>query len=774
MRFLRLYSKLILIVPMVLAGPVWAQTAGGAGEEAGKPSNPALLAGTDEAGKAKLATSQDELDYLTDRNEFVARGNVKVSYGEVRVEADEVRVHSVSLDFTATGNVMVTRGAWEWRGDMVTGNLKERRFIADEHTITQGLWTIRGAHGERAADGVITIQKARATACDDWWIHAKTMVYHPNGDFVGRHVVYKTFGVPLLYLPRISGNINELERPFHIRQGHKNDWGYFVGISKNLRLSEQVETELLAEYRAKRGLALGNRTKVQTERTYTDLFLYGMQDQEPLSDLTRAGQEYNGRFEIEEDRFRIKGYHRTDLLPELALRLNAHVSSDNDMLFEYFDDDYRVDPEPKSYADLTYSHSLWSLSTTYRPRLNDFETAVERLPEVRLALPRQPVFGSAWQYEGETALAQLRMNWREYDLERTGLADPEDYAALRLDSAHVLYRPMKVFSWLNLTPRAGIRVTSYDRSSAVAVTDALLNDNFAVDEPRARRTSRRVAANYDSEGGSTTRLAYEFGAELGFKTYRTWPGASSARLSIDGLRHVAEPYLNYTYIPTPDEEKDNLYFFDEIDRLDRVNLFRLGARQRLETRIENRIHTFARLENYVDFHVRPRDDEPELGDFGSLVELSPGKSFTLWAKMLVGADNLDLNVFDAGARVGAPDGLNMTVSYLFRDSYTTRYAYSMGSHLTHILSANTITQTFDRNHNINLGFKIPLNEKTDLRVGYYYDLAKGKLGRQSYELTRDLGCWIGSLKVVDESANMALYFLLYLKQLPEFKLGGSI
>ena len=54
-------------------------------------------------------------------------------------------------------------------------------------------------------------------------------------------------------------------------------------------------------------------------------------------------------------------------------------------------------------------------------------------------------------------------------------------------------------------------------------------------------------------------LAAEAGIELSYQCYRTWHDLRNDSLGVDGLRHIVQPYLNYTYMPEPNQDKENLY-----------------------------------------------------------------------------------------------------------------------------------------------------------------------------------------------------------------------
>ena len=168
----------------------------------------------------------------------------------------------------------------------------------------------------------------------------------------------------------------------------------------------------------------------------------------------------------------------------------------------------------------------------------------------------------------------------------------------------MFYYPIKV-DWLNINPRAGVRFTYYEKTSKRDISPDNLNTMFIVDSDHGNPTGD--VYNYDNNGGGKLRVVGEFGLEMNTKLYRTWGNVKSPYFALDGIRHVMVPYINYTYIPSPTEDRDNLYYFDDIDRITKQNFIRFGVKQRLQTRSgsygSENIRNWLTLENYYDFHL---------------------------------------------------------------------------------------------------------------------------------------------------------------------------
>jgi hypothetical protein len=388
-------------------------------------------------------------------------------------------------------------------------------------------------------------------------------------------------------------------------------------------------------------------------------------------------------------------------------------------------------------------------------------------------MPRQQLWNTGLYYQSSSSVAHLEMKWRDFDQDRgVPATELEDYETWRADTLHLLYLPLRWQDVLEIVPRAGIRVTYYEKSSAAAVADADLLGMFDFDDPN--NTAPAVPARvYDDDGGGQTRVAGELGVELKTKFYRTWHNAKSDFWQVDGLRHVLEPYVNYTAAPKPSEDRENLYFFDQTDRLIEQNFVRFGVNQRLQTRRNRQIYTMASMQHYADFHFAKEGDRHHLGDVGTRVEFSPKDKFSIWGMAVADMGEPDLN--RAGAGIAFGDKYRFTAGYQYRNLYVSRSAYSMGSSLVDFTGeGNLLAREYERVHYLSAGLRLPLTEKVSFNASWDYDIEAGDMAHQTYELLRDLHCWMGALRLEEDSGRVTFGFVLYLKAFPSVRLDTGI
>ncbi len=723
-----------------------------------------------------LDVKADELSFTQNDNILVGKGNVRIVHEDILILTDEIQLDTTTLDISSTGNTQFQRGEFIWIGDRVSGNLNTNTFELGQYQIKSNPWFGVGSNIHIGQEQEVNGENIKLSTCEylhkdnaHWRMEAKKISYYPDGKFKAYNVVHKIGGSPIFYSPVIAGKTNQTSGNFHFSTGYKSDFGAILTIARDWEIKNNINTQFGSTYHSKRGTAFFNTTNISTQHGLTDILLYGMHDNDPLFDSRVAGEKFNGRFKSTTDRYRIKLQHQTSFKNNLKFMVDADYLSDYDFLLEFKKREFYKNAQPVSFLELGYYGNNAEISVNYRPRINDFESTVERLPEVRLDLPRQQVMKSNLYYKGESSIAKLKMNWREYDLLRVGgLTELKDYETERFDSLNLLYFPFKL-NFINIVPRLGARFTYYSDSSKTGVTQNQLDRNFQIDDPKATTNDPFNATNYDNNGGQKSRFSYELGMEASTKIASEWRQNKRYENQPELRRHIVQPFINYTFIPRTNIDKDNLFFFDEIDRIEKTNFVRIGARHNFQKKSNDRISNISRMENFFDVYFSPEDNANKPGDFGTVIEVFKSDSLSLWSKFLLDANRGDVNIINVGSSMRRKNGSKLDFSYLYRQSFTSRYSYSMGSELTQIQTPAFMPTSFFTNHSLHVNCTLPLTQKSSLRVQYYFDLDREAIARQTYELTRDLHCWVGSIGIEQNENDFAVYLLFYLKDFPKFK-----
>jgi len=704
-------------------------------------------------------------------------------------------------------DVTIIEEKHSWKGDKASGNLTTGVFDLGELYGHYDAFFIKGGHAERATNGDIEIKDAKMTTCeyikdnhehysitastikvwpDDKTRHdRKYMVDADHYNILAYNAVLRFFNVPVFYFPIFYKPAWDHGPGVRFRAGNSSDWGYFVQLKKSFDIplppkiygwpSPTTTATVLSDYYSKRGFGLGAAVKAYTRDSKTKFFMYGIHD----NDVDKR----KGRMEFPSNRYDLWFSHMNHITPRLDFRGRFEKLSDVNFLHDFFRARSDIDPQPATFMSLEYQFNRLSIGAYARPRVNDFFTVVEKLPEIRLDAPRQELFKGLY-YQGEMSFSYMRMKWRDFDYPRSrGGDDLEDYETFRFDSLNMFYYPFKL-SKVNFIPRAGIRLTSYSQTSKTKIDTDMLKNYAKVDNPYVDNPSK--ITNYDSKGGAKFRIAAEFGLEVNTKIYRTWSGVKSAYWALDGLRHVMVPYLNYTYIPEPNIDREHIYYFDDIDRITEQNFIRVGIKNRLQTRRgaygAQEIYNWATIEHYVDFHFNSFEGN-DLGNFGTVVNFQPFPDFSAKMDLLLNLGEANVSRFAPTMEYRINDDWKVFGGYYYQNKYTERPAYSMGSSLTDLTSGTAFEKPYGRNQSVFTGVEFPIiDSKTHGKASIRYNFESAVLDEASFGVTRSLHCWeVGvTYKVRQRKDDMddwnwehQFMFTVGLSDVPGFKISAK-
>ena len=729
------------------------------------------------SGNCRLVRWQKSSGIITlDRlKELEQRGDMKISVEGVTGDVFGKRQFRVSAEYISES--VVCR--------KVVGNIKSGYFKFEKLQLkTPSIACIADA-GERLPNGVLELTNGEVSSCAflasdnaHYSIGAAKLrlTPHKSGFYGAGHIdndfddhtvtmwhgVAKVYGFPVFYFPYVWKPRDEDPGFFGFQWGKNSDWGYYFSGSKKFVFTKYPLSELRvrADWYTLRGIGYGANGSFVTERTRTDFFAYGLYDIRPYS-----SDDYDlYRLKVPHARFDLRVSNLSHITPRLDFRGVVEYSSDPYFVRDFFNDRFNSDPEPATFAALEQQFDHMTAALYFRGKLNKAYTTVEKLPEVLLLGQRQQIFDTPFYYQGDMSAGYYRMNWIEFDKKINGYRGDKlnDYDTFRFDTTHFVYLPWKT-PYFILTPRAGFKVTAYSSTSDRKVKENDLLNMFDAASPTNRKG---VAFNdYDDDGGSRIRLAGELGAELSTKIHNTWANLRSPFFRLDGLRHIMRPYANYTFIGSPTLNKDHIYYFDEIDRLEKQSFFRFGLENRLQTRRGNTIHNWLRLENFIDIHTSGKGDLNPVGEFCTLLAAEPVKGLTLSTEIMidaggnndrlpdhyrhgrnVGRPGIDLkwlNRWNVSVRYEPVEDIVFTFAYDYIRPYNGRNPYSMGSTLTLLESTRWFNKSrYEHEETLSLGIQLPItpDRRTFAGAAMGYDFIDGHVSSYRLMLKRIFHC----------------------------------
>ena len=768
---------------------------------------------------------------------IIATGNVYIPYGNFTVYADKAIVNFESKDFDASGNIRIyelrkqqatiplshlselcaypraeinilgytinpvgeqqVKVEAVYRGDMfkaqrVTGNLSTGYFKFVDFIGRYKNFTMKAKSGIRSPGGRITVKDAEVSSCTymendnaHYSVSCASATLAPQqtssfglsgGKDFGDHSLWatncfaKVYGVPVLWIPAVYKPKDEGLGLVQLKGGYNSFWGGFILASKRYQLSDSPysSVRLMADYYSARGFGYGADASVVTEYSKTNILGYGIYDINPYKTTEDTPAH---RLTIPNARYNVRVNNVTHLTPRLDFRGQFQLLSDYYFLYDFFKSQYNNNPEPSTYGAFEYQFDRFTASVFARAQTNSFFNTVEELPTFRLNFPRQELFKDIY-WEGQTSLGYYNMKWTEFDRPRTqgNKVDPKNYKSLRFDTVNMFFYNLKL-KHFTLVPRAGVRMTYYNQSSKKKINNDNLQALFAVSRPEGN--SNATVVNYDAKGGNKLRFIGEIGLEGTGKISRSWLNVRNAYWQLDGLRHVIEPYFNYTYIPDPTVDRDHIYYFDEIDRIEKQNFVRIGIRNRIETRRGNygneHIYSWFSMENYWDYHFEANNGLNNAGDFSTKIYFKPNEKLSFLSFFIVdvgGDEQIPQNQTEGGeakglavswlnkwelmANYNITEDMNVFLSYVLQNPYKTHSVYSMGSNFTEIQGGGTFDQYYNSYvQNVRFGIGTPLTPDRKLRAEYqfFYDFQAGYMRQQQLKLVQKLHCWNVALEL---------------------------
>ncbi|MBR2374040.1 MAG: LPS-assembly protein LptD [Lentisphaeria bacterium] len=667
----------------------------------------------------------------------------------------------------------------------LSGNMKSGYFRFDKLRLNTRSVVCRAESGERLPNGVLELVSAEVSPCsylksDNAHISVGAsklrLIPHRTGFFGAEHIdrdfddhiitmwhgIAKVYGMPVFYFPYIFKPRDEDPGFFGFHWGKSGDWGYFFSAYKRFVFTDYPLSKLKvrADWYTLRGVGYGAEGTFQTENSRTDVFAYGLYDIRPYE-----SDNYDDfRIKIPHARFDLRVSNITHLTPYLDFRGAIEYASDPYFVRDFFNSRYNSDPEPATFAALEQQFDNFTASAYFRFQIMDSFTTVEKIPELNLIGQRQQIFNTPFYYQGDMTTGYYQMKWIEFDKHLQGYQGSKlkDYDAFRFDTTHFLYLPLRT-PYFVFTPRAGFKLTAYSASSETKVSEEDLLNMFTAAAPTNRLGTD--FKNYDDDGGSKVRWVGELGAELSTKIHNTWSDLRSTALRLDGLRHIIRPYANYTFISTPNEGRKQLYYFDEIDRIEGTSFFRFGLENRLQTRDGNGIKNWLRLENFIDVYTTRKDGMNYVGDFCTLLSVTPVKGLTVSTQIMMDAGNNNekmpddyrhgrnvgrtgidlkwLNRWNVSVKYTPVEDVTFTFAYDYMRPYSGRYAYSMGSTLTMLESSRWFKKTwYKHTETFSVGIQFPITPDRRTFAGFAmgYDFIDGHVSMYKMMLKRVFHC----------------------------------
>ncbi|MFA7256998.1 MAG: LPS assembly protein LptD [Kiritimatiellales bacterium] len=538
---------------------------------------------------ARTTDDENAIEVTADRMEYsgdllIGEGNVAFQQQGASLQADHVTVNSQTGEIRANGNILMIREGNRWEGQELVYNYKTREGTFGKSFMYFEPAYITADSTERISTNEFVMRNAMVTTCsgDNPAVYAKAKEVRvindegPRGALIkAKNVTFYVGPVPVFYTPYWQRHVGA--SVLNTVVGYGGNFGAFVKVRATVHPTEWLTSKTHFDVYSQRGLGLGQDFVWKTPQGGGKIETYYISDNDPQNNHDLASY----RSLVDSQRYRIKLTDREQIDPETYFATKLNWLSDPLITRDFFNTEYKNEANPENYAVVQHSGEDYAASLRVDHRMNDFYTTVDRSPEATYDWYRSRIGDSPFFFESENNGAYLDML-----SSTTNLPPLNEYNSARFDTHNQIFLPMRFKEFFNVIPRAGYRGTWYSDSVA---------------------------------GDAKLRNLFELGTLTSFKAYKTLTEKSGFYGT--GLRHIVEPYADYSY-RSSDVHTNELFQFDDIDALDEQNELRFGVRNFLQSkRGGKRIDNVLDSDVYTTYRFDPATGEKAFSNLAAMAEV---------------------------------------------------------------------------------------------------------------------------------------------------------
>lgn len=603
---------------------------------AGGPPN--VLAEEGDGAAPAWNVSADRLSYDPQADEYTAEGNVAVTREGRTLTADMMRLNQTSRQAWAEGHVRLLS-----RQDTLTGKSLQMNLDNETGTLTEGSlflsdnhFYISGQEIQKTGPESYHIKDASLTSCDgpdpDWHITGKDLKVTVEGYGYITHAALWAEKIPIVYTPYLAFPV-KLKRQSGLltpefglsdRRGQEYLQPLFWAINDSL------DATFFTDYMSKRGTRLGGEYRyVAGEHAQGTLMADGFEDHQvddgQLDNSKRWGYTSDDALRPNKDRYWVRAKVDQNLPAGMTAKLDLDVVSDQDYLKEFQDGVNGFD-QTRAYFLQTYGRDvddytdrvrlnqlnlnrLWS-NYTFNADTRWYDDVVKRRsdgPDNTLQnLPQMTLDGTKQKITGTPVYFDLFSSYSHFYRQ-------EGTRGQRADLYPRIYYPTRLFNSVFVEPSAGIRQTAWhiDQWDTATMDD---RDDY-------------YRSIYDLKLDTSTDFFRVFSIDTA---------------GCDRLKHGIKPQLIYEYIPDKDQEETAQFDFDELDEIEAQNRITFALTNTLTARKPRPVEADAKgpeavyipflrfkLAESFDINKQKQDDPRPFSDLLAELDITPGRYLRL-------------------------------------------------------------------------------------------------------------------------------------------------
>ena len=580
----------------------------------------------------------------------VADNNVQIHYNGTAIYSDHAEYNPDTRDVLLLGNVRIYSGADLFNGQRAFYNLETKQMRALEFDGSHNPLKFSSLSARGFGTKEFRLRDSDLTTSDssmpDWHLHAHTIRLYPNDRVILLNSTLYAGKIPIFWLPYAYSNLNR--QGFQISPGYYSSWGAYLLTSYTFPLGtgDGFLATIRQDFRALHGYAIGFDANLQfgkNNRNVGQFTSYYTHDNNPSAFRDALPAPTN------QNRYRVGYKQKLYFADDIYATFDITKLSDANFMQDFYPMEYGTNPQPDNNVALTKLDDIYALSLVTRWQMNAFQETTGRKPEAAIDFKQEPLFGLPIYYDGTTALGELT---RQYSTNYpSGLTNtPANYSSARFDTFHQISMPQTLFGWLSTIPTIGIRGTLYSQGG-----------NYVDPSGAITPFSRNISStNSLQTSGAIFRPIFNASLQNSFKISRDFEGIQSRMLGLDGMRHIFQPYsiLSGVYAGGPNAnqvlqfdrllpnnpasptksgyqpsstqlEPLDLSQFAAIDSIDSWAIWRLGVRNRLQTRRDGQTYDWFYLDTFADVNgVNPYMNGP-VSNLNNRLTFAPVSWFNL-------------------------------------------------------------------------------------------------------------------------------------------------
>jgi LPS-assembly protein len=697
------------------------------------------------------------------------------------------------------GNVRIFLGEATYRGDTMIYNFETKAIQSADFRMAQypllvagDEITTPGLDHYRIHDGFFTTDNRVNPA---WKFRASRIEIYKDDEVVLKNVWLYIGPVPVMWVPIYVQSLKDDREGYEFVIGQSNRMGAYLLNRYHFVLNDYTVLTARLDGRTKRGLAGGADLEYQKDGFNKILFRgYYANDNlysDSPEDLDPADSDSKFRYGGvgNDDRYRLQYQMRMQASDDMNVVADFNEWSDPFVTLDFFESEYRKTIQPDNMIAFDHHSPNFQVYGLGRYRLDAFFEQVQRKPDIVLDIRPQKIFNSPIEYVSQSSMTSFQrvfsggpsgtIQQPQFFTDNLGQivevnGEPflfPSYSAYRWDTFHQISYPNQYFNWLNFKPSLGLRGTAWSNSNVTLEN---------IDDDPKNPVDRGVPV---------------IAAESSFKVSKVFPDVKNEKWAIDGIRHVAEPFIHAQYIPTvlgatpgryqqvfvdgspilietpgrvrgfdtrlPSDKLQPISFpaYNSIDSITRQAVIRHGVRNKIQTKRDGRNWDLADWTVYADVDLNHNFSVTENQSYSNVfsdlqINPAPWLSFHSFGSLDVTGNSY--NEFNNVVTWQPIPALQLSAGNRFIDDS--------------VLFPNSNLLTFSAFYR--------LNEHWQFFANYAYDSEFGILQEQRYTIYRDLSAWQAAFtfaqrEINEQNTELVFFLTLTLKAFPKLSLSTT-